>query len=103
MANAGMTRSAGATVSFKRNLGENRLASAWFGWLGSTTTRASRRSRECRRNPSERQTGYRCDPLVVAEERLPPLRWGLLCLAINNAVNCFGEPGAPDLVRRDAD
>jgi len=38
-----------------------------------------------------------------AEERLPPLRWGLLCLAINNAVNCFGEPGALDLVRRDAD
>ena len=33
----------------------------------------------------------------------PPLRWGLLCLAINNAVNCFGEPGALDLVRRDAD
>ena len=36
-ANAGMTRCAGATVSFKRNLGENRWASAWFGWLGSTT------------------------------------------------------------------
>src|ERR1700730_5622382 len=36
-AKAEMTRSAGATVSFKRNLGENRLASAWFGWLGSTT------------------------------------------------------------------
>src|ERR1700724_127246 len=49
-ANAGMTRSAGATVSFKRNLGENRLASAWFGWLGSLRLRASRRSRECRRN-----------------------------------------------------
>jgi hypothetical protein len=31
------------------------------------------------------------------------LRWGILCLAINNAVNCFGEPGARDLVRRDAD
>ena len=42
-------------------------------------------------------------PSVVAEERLPPLRWGLLCVAIKNAVNCFGEPGAPDLVRRDAD
>jgi hypothetical protein len=42
-------------------------------------------------------------PPLVAEERLPPLRWGLLCLAINNAVNCIGEPGALDLVRRDAD
>jgi hypothetical protein len=53
--------------------------------------------------PNDKQA-YRCDPLgVVAEERLPPLRWGLLCLAINNAVNCFGEPGALDLVRRDAD
>jgi hypothetical protein len=46
----------------------------------------------------------RCDPLgVVTEERLPPLRWGLLCLAIKSAVNYFGEPGALDLVRRDAD
>jgi hypothetical protein len=52
--------------------------------------------------PNDKQA-YRCDPLVVAEERLPPLIWGLLCLAINNAVNCFGEPGARDLVRRDAD
>ena len=52
---------------------------------------------------SNDKQAYRCDPLVVAEERLPPLRWGLLCLAINNAVNCFGEPGARDLVRRDAD
>ena len=53
--------------------------------------------------PNDKQA-YRCDPLgVVAEERLPPLRWGLLCLAIKYAVNCFGEPGALDLVRRDAD
>ena len=36
----------------------------------------------------------RCDPLgVVAEDRLPPLRWGLLCLAIKSAVNHFGELG----------
>src|ERR1700730_15794586 len=34
--NAGMTRSAVASMSFKRNLGENRLAWAWFGWLGAT-------------------------------------------------------------------
>ena len=33
-ANAGMTRSAGATVSFKRNLGENRLASAMVRVVG---------------------------------------------------------------------
>ena len=52
--------------------------------------------------PNDKQA-YRCDLLVVAGERLPPLRWGILCLAINNAVNCFGEPGARDLVRRDAD
>ena len=52
---------------------------------------------------SNDKQAYRCDPLVVAEERLPPLRWGLLCVAIKNAVNCFGEPGALDLVRRDAD
>src|ERR1700730_4814448 len=102
MANAGITRSAGATVSFKRNLGENRLPSAWFGWLGSTT--ASSIALEPGMAPqSNDKQAYRCDPLVVAEERLPPLRWGLLCLAINNAVNCFGEPGALDLVRRDAD
>src|ERR1700730_13154111 len=54
-ANAGMTRSAGATVSFKRNLG------VWLrygsgGW-DRLRLRASRRSREFRRNPSERQTG----------------------------------------------
>jgi hypothetical protein len=52
---------------------------------------------------SNDKQAYRCDSLgVVAEECLPPLRWGLLCLAIKSAVNYFGELGALDLVRRDA-
>ena len=38
--------------------------------------------------PNDKQA-YRCDPLVVAEERLPPLIWGLLRLAIKQRIQLF--------------
>jgi hypothetical protein len=73
-------------VSFKGNLWENRLASAWFWVVGidyGFKHCVEAGNAAALRNDNQ---AYRCDPLGV-----------------KSAVNYFCEAGALDLVRRDAD